>query len=267
MPMPVSLARCLAAACAAAVLLTLGSLAPSTAHAALGDRTLAEGARGADVKELQRLLGQAGFKVKRDGVFGHGTYRIVRRLERELGLRVDGVVTRRDVQRVRMALRPAEGSGGFSWSQQERKARSVSEQTTPGAKAQLTEDGLAIPPADAPEAVKQIIAAGNKIATTPYRYGGGHGKWEDSAYDCSGSVSYALHGANLLRSPMPSGSFSSWGEAGPGEWVTLYTNSGHIYMVVAGLRFDTSGRAQTGSRWQKAPRSSSGFIVRHPEGL
>src|SRR3712207_2056862 len=90
---------------------------------------------------------------------------------------------------------------------------------------------------------------------------------EDSGYDCSGSVSYALHGGDLLDSPMPSGSFTSWGQAGKGDWITIYTHGGHIYMVVAGLRFDTSGRAQTGSRWQTEMRSPSGFTVRHPKGL
>jgi hypothetical protein len=101
----------------------------------------------------------------------------------------------------------------------------------------------------------------------PYRYGGGHGRWKDTGYDCSGSVSYALHGGGLLDASMPSGGFTSWGESGPGKWITTYANGGHMYMVVAGLRFDTSGRSRTGSRWQKSMRSSSGFTVRHPEGF
>jgi cell wall-associated NlpC family hydrolase len=263
MMVPVRLAVALVAACSTALLL-LGAAA--TAYADLGDRTLAQGSRGADVRDFQRLLTKAGFRSKADGVFGPGTRRAVRRLERELGLRVDGRFTTTDLRRVRAALRPAEGTGGYSTDEMTRP-RAVSAQQAPGSKAQLTEDGLAIPPANAPDAVKKIIAAGNEIASKPYRYGGGHGSWEDSGYDCSGSVSYALHGAGLLKRAMPSGSFSSWGEAGPGAWVTLYTNSGHIYMEVAGLRFDTSGRARTGSRWQKAPRSSDGFVVRHPEGL
>jgi cell wall-associated NlpC family hydrolase len=262
-------ARCLLSyvlGLAAAALFTLALSAAPADAASLGKRTLAPGTRGADVRELQRLLRQAGFPSRTDGVFGRGTYRTLRRLERELGLRVDGRFTTTDLRRVRAALRPAEGTGGYSTDEMTRP-RAVSAQQAPGSKAQLTEDGLAIPPANAPDAVKKIIAAGNEIASKPYRYGGGHGSWEDSGYDCSGSVSYALHGAGLLKRAMPSGSFSSWGEAGPGAWVTLYTNSGHIYMEVAGLRFDTSGRARTGSRWQKAPRSSDGFVVRHPEGL
>ena len=242
----------------------------ASAPAALGDRGLSVGARGAEVKALQRLLKQAGFASKADGVFGPGTRRAVVRLERELGLRPDGRVTAADVRRIQTALRPAKTAGGFSYtSESERNARprAVSAQQIEGATAQLTEDGLAIPPADAPEVVKQVIAAGNEIASKPYRYGGGHGEWEDTGYDCSGSVSFALHGGGLLDAPMPSGSFTSWGEAGEGQWITIYANGGHMYMTVAGLRFDTSGRGKTGSRWQRDDRSPSGFTVRHPEGL
>jgi cell wall-associated NlpC family hydrolase len=253
--------------CAAALSTTFFAV---PAQADLGDRPLSKGARGADVRALQQLLRQAGFASKADGVFGHGTRRAVVRLERELGLRVDGRITAGDIRLIRTALQPAKSAGGFSYtSETERKARprAVSAQQVEGAKATLTEDGLAIPPADAPEEVKQVIAAANEIAHKPYRYGGGHGKWEDSGYDCSGSVSYALHGAGLLDTAMPSGSFSSWGEAGEGDWITTYSNGGHIYMVVAGLRFDTSGRGKTGSRWQRDDRSASGFVVRHPEGF
>ena len=229
-------------------------------------RTLSKGQRGADVRALQKLLRQAGFPARVDGVFGRGTYRSVRRLERELGLRVDGRLTRSEIRRVRVALKPAKGSGGFSADAMNRP-RAVSSQEAAGSKAQLTADGLAIPPADAPEEVKKVIAAANEIAKTPYRYGGGHGRWKDTGYDCSGSVSYALHGGGLLDASMPSGGFTSWGESGPGKWITTYANGGHMYMVVAGLRFDTSGRSRTGSRWQRSTRSSSGFTVRHPEGL
>ena len=99
-------------------------------------------------------------------------------------------------------------------------------------------------------------------------YGGGHtDDFQDSGYDCSGSVSFALHGAGLLRAPLDSGEFMSWGDAGPGQWVTIYANEGHMYMVVAGLRFDTSGASASGSRWQTEGRSSSGYEVRHPPGL
>lgn len=266
MPTSVHVRRPLAALVGALTGLVVLCLSAVPAHAALGDRTLAQGSRGSDVKALQQLLRKAGFVTKIDGVFGSGTYRTVRRLEREIGLSVDGRISRADVRTLQAALKPSEGTGGLSADSLNRP-RAVSAQQAAGEKAELTEDGLAIPPANAPEAVKQIIAAGNEIASTPYRYGGGHGKWKDSGYDCSGSVSYALQGAGLLETAMPSGSFMGWGEAGEGEWVTIYAHGGHMYMVVAGLRFDTSGRAKTGSRWQEEERSASGFTVRHPEGL
>jgi cell wall-associated NlpC family hydrolase len=136
----------------------------------------------------------------------------------------------------------------------------------PGDVATLNADGTATAPASAPPEVQAIIAAGNEIASKPYRYGGGHTrKWKDSGYDCSGSVSYALHGAGLLDTPMPSGNFETWGDAGPGQWVTIYARGDHMYMIVAGLRFDTSGAKP--SRWQTSKRSSKGFVVRHPTGL
>ena len=137
----------------------------------------------------------------------------------------------------------------------------------PTGEATIGPDDTAIAPADAPPAVQQIIAAGNEIAGKPYKYGGGHGKWNDSGYDCSGSVSYALHGAGLLDAAMPSGAFKDWGEDGPGTWVTIYANGGHMYMTVAGLRFDTSARRSVGGRWTTESRPSSGYTVRHPAGL
>jgi len=112
-----------------------------------------------------------------------------------------------------------------------------------------------------------VIAAGNRIAHMPYRYGGGHATFHDTGYDCSGSVSYALHGAGLLSSPLDSSQFESYGAPGRGRWITIYANPGHVYMVVDGVRFDTSGASQTGSRWQRTMRSSAGYTVRHPRGL
>jgi cell wall-associated NlpC family hydrolase len=117
--------------------------------------------------------------------------------------------------------------------------------TVPGAVAQLLPDGTAAAPADAPPQVQQAIFAANKIQAMPYVYGGGHGDFEDDGYDCSGTVSYALHGAGLLDSPLDSGSFMRWGEAGPGTWITVFTNPGHAYAVIAGLRLDTSAAAVT----------------------
>jgi hypothetical protein len=134
-------------------------------------------------------------------------------------------------------------------------------------RASLSPDGLAGVPASAPHAVESIIRAANAVALLPYVYGGGHARWEDSAYDCSGSVSFALAAAGLLKGPLDSTSFMSWGKPGPGKWVTIFANSGHAWMIVAGLRFDTSGLRIDGSRWTAQTRSTSGFVLRHPPGL
>jgi cell wall-associated NlpC family hydrolase len=136
-----------------------------------------------------------------------------------------------------------------------------------GPRARVLPDGRAVAPRNAPDVVKQVIQAANAIADTPYKWGGGHGGWEDTGYDCSGSVSFALAGAGLLQSPLNSTGFMSWGSAGEGRWITVYTNPGHAFMVVAGLRFDTSGRAANGTRWQTAGRSVAGFEARHFPGL
>lgn len=126
--------------------------------------------------------------------------------------------------------------------------------------------GKAIAPVDAPPAVKKAIQAANQIRTKPYVWGGGHGRWWDRGYDCSGSVSFALRGAGLLNIPMVSGSLARWGEAGPGRWITIYANAGHVYAEIAGLRWDTSGTSGSGPRWHEDDRSGSGFVVRHPPG-
>jgi cell wall-associated NlpC family hydrolase len=134
-------------------------------------------------------------------------------------------------------------------------------------KATALANGVALPPLEAPEAVRQIIEAGNTIARSPYKWGGGHGKWQDTGYDCSGSVSFALAAAGLLDGPLASGPLMSWGEPGKGKWVTIYANPGHVYLEVAGIRFDTSGQRVTGSRWQNELRDNVGFVARHPAGL
>jgi hypothetical protein len=134
-------------------------------------------------------------------------------------------------------------------------------------KAVALGNGVALPPLEAPEEVKQIIEAGNVIARSPYLWGGGHGKWLDTGYDCSGSVSFALAAAGLLNGPLASGPLMSWGEPGPGKYVTIYSNQGHVYMYVAGVRFDTSNSRVTGSRWSNTTRSNAGFVARHPAGL
>jgi peptidoglycan hydrolase-like protein with peptidoglycan-binding domain len=325
----------------------LGQSPVKTAH--LGDRTLRAGASGADVKELQQALGQAGFKVKTDGKFGTGTLRAVKRFQRASRLKPTGTVDGKTVAALKRALRGASANvnGGFDPDNPGSANRSLGDripvkrgmsghdikvlqdfltragfkvnvdgefgsgtekavkkfetaqsraidgvmdaadidalrtlageddpgagtmptQLAPGDKAQIGSDGLAIAPASAPPQVQAIIAAGNQIASKPYKYGGGHGKWNDSGYDCSGSVSYALHGAGLLADAMPSGDFTDWGDAGPGQWVTIYAKSSHMFMVVAGIRFDTSGRTKNNTRWQADMRSTSGYTVRHPPGL
>jgi cell wall-associated NlpC family hydrolase len=127
--------------------------------------------------------------------------------------------------------------------------------------------GRAIAPVDAPAAVKQVIAAANRIRTKPYIWGGGHGRWWDRGYDCSGAVSFALRGGAFLDSPLPSGPMERWGSAGPGRWITIYANAGHAYAVIAGLRWDTAGNTSgTGPRWHTDMASSAGFTARHPPG-
>jgi cell wall-associated NlpC family hydrolase len=128
--------------------------------------------------------------------------------------------------------------------------------------------GFARAPANAPDAIKRVIAAGNQIARSPYLWGGGHGAWQDAGYDCSGSVSYALAAGGMLGYTQTSGQLMNWGAPGPGKWLTIYANGGHVFMYVAGLRFDTSGRAgDHASRWQLASRSAGGFVARHYPGL
>jgi cell wall-associated NlpC family hydrolase len=136
-----------------------------------------------------------------------------------------------------------------------------------GPQARVLPDGTAQAPSNAPGVVKRVILAANQIAKFPYKWGGGHGAWRDDGYDCSGSVSFALAGAGLLDRPLTSGLFTGYGAPGPGRWITIYANEGHMYMVVAGLRFDTVGRGRAGTRWQDAAVSTAGYAVRHVPGL
>jgi hypothetical protein len=164
-------------------------------------------------------------------------------------------------------------TGGTSFQSTERKtaAKPRALSVIPGATAKVGPDGLAAAPAEAPPEVHAAIAAANRIVGKPYRYGGGHGKVEDSGYDCSGTVSYALLGAGILRSPLHSGALMRWGKAGRGEWITVYTNPGHAFVVIAGLRLDTSSAGdrsgRKGPRWRPALRSTRGFRARSFAGL
>lgn len=130
-------------------------------------------------------------------------------------------------------------------------------------------DGEAIPPPGAPPAVKQVIRAANEIRHRPYTWGGGHRSWLSRGYDCSGAVGYALHGANLLDVTMVSGQLEYWGEGGPGRWITVYANQEHVFMVVAGLRFDTRDdpAGVSGPRWHRGWADPRKFAARHPLGL
>lgn len=140
-----------------------------------------------------------------------------------------------------------------------------------GEDAKLLSNGKAAAPANAPEEVQQAIAAANQIIGRPYIYGGGHKSFLARGYDCSGTVSFALHGGSLLSSPLDSSSFLKWGESGRGDWITVYTNPGHAFVVIAGLRLDTSAAGDPsggkGPRWRPALRRTSGFKARHPLGL
>ena len=143
--------------------------------------------------------------------------------------------------------------------------------TVPGVSAKII-NGIAYAPSFAPKQVKQIIWAGNQIRHKPYVYGGGHGIWKDAGYDCSGSVSYVLHAAGLIKTSMDSSEFETWGQSGLGQWITVYANPGHAFLEVAGIRLDTSSEGDrtpvpgTGPRWHSLLRQTSNFQPRHPLG-
>jgi peptidoglycan hydrolase-like protein with peptidoglycan-binding domain len=236
----------------AVAVLSLIVTAESSA-AGFATRTLRVGSSGSDVRALQRYLDRTGYDTTADGAFGPATRRSQMAFESGEGRRVDGVASRADQRLVRAKASSSDNGGEPVEAAPE--------------KGYIDSDGMAVAPASAPDEVKAIIAAGNEIATKPYKYGGGHGRWNDSGYDCSGSVSYVLHAAGLLSRALDSTDFMRWGDAGRGTWITIRTNPSHAYMIVAGLRFDTSARARTGSRWSEQMRSASGFRGRHPEGF
>jgi hypothetical protein len=134
-------------------------------------------------------------------------------------------------------------------------------------------NGLAYAPAGAPLQVQELIWAGDRIRFKPYVYAGGHAKWNDVGYDCSGSVSYVLHAAGLLKTSMDSSQFATWGRRGAGQWITVYTNPGHAFIEVAGIRLDTSAEQDpnpapgSGPRWRPVMTDTAGYLARHPSGL
>jgi peptidoglycan hydrolase-like protein with peptidoglycan-binding domain len=231
--------------------------------APLGNRLpLREGMHGKDVRILQRLINDIGIRLSTDGQYGHQTWAAIRRIEKRAGRPVNGVLDADDLSALSQFVNSG-GASGFTPG----SAPTQPAELPAGSRARVAANGLAAAPADAPDVVKAIIAAGNRIASKPYVYGGGHGHWQDRGYDCSGSVSYALHFAGLLKVSRDSTGFEHYGAKGPGQWVTIYANGGHAWMIVAGLRFDTSGATSAGSRWQSAKRSTGGYVVRHPVGL
>jgi hypothetical protein len=247
---------------AAGPVLSVLPAAQADARTTFGDRSLRAGMYGHDVRVLQDFLTRVGLVTPVDGAYGPFTARRVKSWERRSEQRVDGRMSRGEAR----LLRGQVDSGERVHTSQPAPAPAA---PVAGEKAVIGADGRAVAPASAPEAVKAVIAAGNRIVDKPYKYGGGHGRWEDSGYDCSGSMSYALHGGGLLNRALTSSGFSSYGEAGRGQWITTYGSGGHSYMVVAGLRFDTGWNDDTsvGPSWSPKMRPSSGYTARHPAGL
>jgi peptidoglycan hydrolase-like protein with peptidoglycan-binding domain len=212
--------------------------------------TLRQGAKGRWVTTLERELNAAGYSTSVDGVFGPGLAQVVNQFKAAHGLAQDGVV------------------GARSWAALT-AAMSTPQATAPPGQARVNPDGTVTAPANAPQAIQNVIAAANQIAFKPYIYGGGHGRWIDSGYDCSGSVSYALHGAGLISSPEDSTELESYGASGAGQWITIWANAGHTYMEIAGVFFDTAAQSRTNGndRWSTRRISpATGYVVRHPVG-
>jgi peptidoglycan hydrolase-like protein with peptidoglycan-binding domain len=236
----------------------------------LGDRVLCQGMHGHDVRVLQQYLTFAGFPTDIDGGFGASTKRSLIEFQRTRNMAPTGVVTFTVQHVLRAIVKAVQVSPPLTGL----NARSA---PAPGARAQINSDGTASAPASAPAVVQRVIQAANQIINTSYCFGGGHGSFSSSCYDCSGSASFALHGGGLLSSPEDSTGLESYGAAGPGRWITVYANAGHAFLVVAGRAFDTANMggpnipAGTGPRWRSNPLGNLGdggsYVARHPPGL
>jgi cell wall-associated NlpC family hydrolase len=256
--------RLLAAFAALTLTLALSAGVSRAADASPFQRVLRVGDHGADVRALQQMLTQVGVPTDTDGQFGPGTKASVRSFQVDAHLTPpSGTVGIHTAQTLQQWV----SNGTHASAPASSTAHTV--QAPAGGKATLV-NGLAVAPADAPAVVKQVIAAANSIATTPYLYAGGHGSWKSSGYDCSGSVGFALHGGGLLSQTEDSGQMESYGLPGAGQWITLYANAGHVYAKIAGLYYDTAAQSSSDDqdRWSTHRVSpAGGFVVRHPRGL
>jgi peptidoglycan hydrolase-like protein with peptidoglycan-binding domain len=213
--------------------------------------------RGNDVSELQGDLALAGFQTAVDGQFGAQTKQSVVSFQLAHGMIANGVANAAVVKALVAAVKALRAGGAVQ-------------------AAHINRDGTATAPASAPPAVKAVIAAGNQIIDKPYLYGGGHASWNARGYDCSGAVSYALHGGGLLSAPLAV-QFEGYGRPGPGQWITVYADPQHVFAAIAGLAFDTADfggpNIPTGSgpRWRYNPTGNladgGDYVVRHPTGL
>jgi peptidoglycan hydrolase-like protein with peptidoglycan-binding domain len=244
----------------------------------LGQRTLRVGMKGTDVRALQQDLTTTGYPTKVDGDFGSATRTSVRYFEQDNNIPSSGVVTYEDALVLRQLVAIVRVGGHYQGlGNGTTPAASPAPPETPPGVATVNANGVATAPANAPLQVEEAIAAANQIINRPYVWGGGHGSWVSDGYDCSGAVSYALHGANLLSSPEDSTSLEGYGDAGPGRWITIYADASHAFMVIAGRAFDTADYggpnipAGSGPRWRSNPTGNlsdgGDYIVRHPPGL